>query len=340
MPRDSSGTYTLPDGYQAVTGELFVATQHNSPLEDIRDALTGSLARNGSGSMSAALDMNSNRIKNLADPTSDQDAVTKTYVDQRTWADAIDIASAATTDIGSKDSETVNVTGTEAITSLGTADAGVSRWVKFAGALTLTHNATSLILPTGANITTAAGDTAYFKSEGEGNWRCYLYQPADGEALKISKTGYTFAEGDALDTPASGEVVLYAKSDGRLYFKDDAGNERPVWEPVFVSEALEISAGVMTVPHGLSARPNRFQIELVNVSGGTRAGYANGEVAPLIAFSGNSDNQTARGFAVKADATNVYLRVGTGGVAILSADSGAYSTLTLTDWNVVVRAWS
>jgi hypothetical protein len=32
--------------------------------------------------------------------------------------------------------------------------------MRFAGALTLTHNATTLILPGGANITTAAGDTA------------------------------------------------------------------------------------------------------------------------------------------------------------------------------------
>lgn len=35
----------------------------------------------------------------------------------------------------------------------------------------------------------------------------------------------TFEEGAAPATPASGEVVLYAKTDGSLYQKDDAGTE-------------------------------------------------------------------------------------------------------------------
>ncbi|TVR06626.1 MAG: hypothetical protein EA385_15010 [Salinarimonadaceae bacterium] len=94
-----------------------------------------------------------------------------------------DIASATTTDIGAASSGYLRVTGTTTITGLGTADAGVERDTLFAGALTLTHNATSLILPGGANITTAAGDTALFRSEGTGNWRCVRYQRASGEAV-------------------------------------------------------------------------------------------------------------------------------------------------------------
>ena len=38
----------------------------------------------------------------------------------------------------------------------------------------------------------------------------------------------TFAEGDAAATPASGLVHLYAKTDGLLYSKDDAGDESAV----------------------------------------------------------------------------------------------------------------
>lgn len=51
------------------------------------------------------------------------------------------IASAATTDIAASDGETVTVTGTTSITSLGTGFAGCYREVKFSGALTLTHSA-------------------------------------------------------------------------------------------------------------------------------------------------------------------------------------------------------
>ena len=48
----------------------------------------------------------------------------------------------------------------------------------FEGALVLTHNAGSLILPTAANITTAADDVAVMLSLGSGNWRCIDYHYA------------------------------------------------------------------------------------------------------------------------------------------------------------------
>lgn len=68
------------------------------------------------------------------------------------------VASASTADIGAASSPFVQITGTTGITSFGTTYSG-ARYVRFAGALTLTHNATTLILPAATNITTAAGDT-------------------------------------------------------------------------------------------------------------------------------------------------------------------------------------
>jgi hypothetical protein len=98
-------------------------------------------------------------------------------------AQGANIASAATTDIASATGNYINVTGTTTITALGTVQAGAERTVTFTGVLTLTHNATSLILPTGANITTASGDTAVFRSLGSVNWKCVEYQRADGSSL-------------------------------------------------------------------------------------------------------------------------------------------------------------
>ena len=94
-----------------------------------------------------------------------------------------DIASASAPNITSATGNTVHITGTTTITSFATATAGVRRILIFDGALTFTHNATSLILPTGANITTVAGDTCVMVSEGSGNWRCTSYQRKDGTAL-------------------------------------------------------------------------------------------------------------------------------------------------------------
>jgi len=110
-----------------------------------------------------------------------------------------DIASATTTDIGAATGNVVDVTGTTTITGLGTVQAGTTRHVRFTGALILTHDATSLILPTGANITTAAGDTADFISLGSGNWYCKSFQRKDGTAL-VGATAATALSGSTLQT--------------------------------------------------------------------------------------------------------------------------------------------
>ncbi|HTK34543.1 MAG TPA: hypothetical protein VL358_04545 [Caulobacteraceae bacterium] len=93
-------------------------------------------------------------------------------------APADTLASASTVNIGGAASNYVKITGTTTITAFDSLASGAERIVEFAGALTLTHNATSLILPGAANIQTAAGDIARFISEGSGNWRMLSYARA------------------------------------------------------------------------------------------------------------------------------------------------------------------
>ena len=93
------------------------------------------------------------------------------------------IASAATVAIGAASSANILITGTTAITAFDSVQAGIVRHVRFSGSLTLTYNATSLILPGSASIVTAANDCAEFESLGSGNWICRSYQPASGIAL-------------------------------------------------------------------------------------------------------------------------------------------------------------
>lgn len=81
------------------------------------------------------------------------------------------IASGATTDLSTVAKQYLQVTGTTTITAFGTSAQGVVKVLEFAGALTLTHNAASLILRSGENAKTAAGDVYAFVSEGSGNWR-------------------------------------------------------------------------------------------------------------------------------------------------------------------------
>lgn len=104
------------------------------------------------------------------------------------------VASASTCDIGAAASPKVQITGATTITSLGAAT-HCRRLVRFGAALTLTHNAASLILPGAANITTAAGDTAEFVSDGSGNWRCAWYSRASGQPVNpaLSATSLTLS---------------------------------------------------------------------------------------------------------------------------------------------------
>ena len=105
------------------------------------------------------------------------------------WEKGADITSAGTITIPSGGGSYFQITGTTTITALSEASSKTGRLVRltFTGALTLTHNATSLILPTGANITTAAGDHATFilEDSGANNWRCIQYHRASGAALSL-----------------------------------------------------------------------------------------------------------------------------------------------------------
>ena len=107
------------------------------------------------------------------------------------WQRGADIASAGTLSLPAGGGGVYNITGTTTINGIGSAQGGRTVKLKFAGALTLTHNGTSFILPGAANITTVAGDTAEFINEaaadGSGsNWRCFGYQRSSGSPINLT----------------------------------------------------------------------------------------------------------------------------------------------------------
>lgn len=105
------------------------------------------------------------------------DIARQIMADTRYLCAAATVASAATTDLGASDETWLTISGVTTITSFGTVSAGIYKFVTFSGALTLTHNATSLILLGGANRTTVAGDCGLYLSLGSGNWKEYFYSP-------------------------------------------------------------------------------------------------------------------------------------------------------------------
>jgi len=231
VPRNSSGTASQPASTSAVAGATIDPDAFNTLISDVYSELTASLPVNGSKGMTAALPIADGTVSSPAIQfTSDTNtgiyktasgigiAYDGSLVAEFTAAGGLnasgvayaaptiawtDVASATTTDLGAQANEAIRITGTTTITGFGTVASGTTRKLRFAAALTLTHNATSLILPGAANITTAANDTAIAVSLGSGNWIVVAYQRASGLALTSSLPTQTSNSGKVLTTDGS-----------------------------------------------------------------------------------------------------------------------------------------
>lgn len=118
-------------------------------------------------------------------------------------AKGADVASASALTLLT-DGNYFDITGTTAITSIGTLGVGTVVKLHFDAALTLTHHATDLILPGAANITTAAGDEAEFVEYATGDWRCTNYSDASSRPFPYGTI--------TNDSAAAGEIGEYVES--------------------------------------------------------------------------------------------------------------------------------
>ncbi len=133
---------------------------HDTHDQDIATALNTSLQKNGDNSLTASIPAAGFGMTGIGVLGSATEA---------------SITSASTADLLGSAALFNLITGTVTITSLGT---GANRFkiARFNGILTLTHNGTSLILPGGASITTADGDTMGVISDASSNVRVIWYQ--------------------------------------------------------------------------------------------------------------------------------------------------------------------
>jgi hypothetical protein len=219
----------------------------------------------------------------------------------------VDLASGATCDIGGQNSPFVRITGTTTITSFGTNYNG-PRFVRFAGALTLTHNATTLILPGGANITTAAGDTCVVTPI-SGGWVVLNYQRA--------------ANLPAFSAYQSVSQSLSTSTATKLLFQTEEFDTAGAYDSATNSRFQPLVAGYYEIRGAFAINSTQTSLQLMAYKNGALAKYlqfvpstASSGVAgsALILLNGSSDyvelygSQAAAAQNTAASATQTYFQ--------------------------------
>lgn len=219
----------------------------------------------------------------------------------------ITVASAATTDIGAANGYKIAISGTTTITSLGTATHKL-RAVRFTGALVLTHNATTLILPGAANITTVPGETAIFGSDGSGNWRCYQYQRFRLPTRQIFTSG-----SGTYTTPAGAlwiEAEIVGGGGGGLGSGTGGGVGTAGGNTTFSTLTANGGSGASSSSGGAGGSASGGDI---NITGGTGAGASTVNTNEPGGMGGNSNLGGAGGNAAGAAGSAAATNSGSGG---------------------------
>jgi hypothetical protein len=220
-------------------------------------------------------------------------------------ANEVSIASAATCDLGAAGSLFVQITGNTTITSFGTGTNKL-RFVRFAQALTLTHNATSLILLGGASRTTAANDVGIYASDANGNWRerSYFYAASapgggGGGSGTVTSVGLSMpAEFNVSGSPVTGSGTLTAtkanQSANLVYAGPASGSAAaPGFRTLVAADIPALGYGSVSSV-GLALDSGLYTVSGSPMTGsGTLTGTLNTQSANLV-FAGPASGSAAK----------------------------------------------
>ena len=195
-----------------------------------------------------------------------------------------DVISGATLALGS-DGNYYVITGSGGpITSITHAQAqpGTMVRLKFSSTPVITHSATDLILPGGANITAAANDVMTLVNIDTDKWRCSAYTKASGEAvvggaasLRTSETktaNYVLVAGDV------GKTIEMDNAAARTFTFPALSTLGKGWWVTLVKEG---AGDVSLIPNG-AEEIGRFGNNTVKNEQAAEAGWAN--ITVMVAY--------------------------------------------------------
>lgn len=197
MPFNGSGTFSIVNTF--IPGTTILSSAVNENNTDIATGLSTTILKNGTQTVTADVPFGAFGVTDLG------------------WIDSASpntVASAGTCNILGSDALFVTISGTTTITSFGTRPNTI-KFVIASGAFTITHNATSLILPGAANITTVAGDTFTVISDASGNARVISYQPTSSFSRTIIKSTDETIQSD--NTPSTDAALQFTMAANTKY---------------------------------------------------------------------------------------------------------------------------
>lgn len=101
-------------------------------------------------------------------------------------------------------------------------------------------------------------------------------------------------------------------------------------------QAIPAAGSTLTVAHGLNVQPYDYDAFLQCVTNDT--GYVTTD-PPVKISTANVAASNSNGVQMYADATNVNVVIGSGGLALLNKGTGTAAAITAANWKMIVRAW-
>lgn len=243
------------------------------------------------------------------------------YVNEGSWET---IASASTVDITGATSRNKNITGTTTITSFGTGSDGMTRFLRFAGVLTITQNSNIECL-NGTNMATEAGDMAAITWQ-NGKWRFMDYQRYTGQPFTAATT--TIFTGMMVMWPLTGSAPT-----GWLVC-DGAAVSRTTYSALFALIGTTYGTGDGSTTFNL---PNPDDMILMGYGAGTPLGRTSGSFSATTGAAGGHDHGAATGGTaltlsqIPAHSHNLPLTNTNPGATTALGDATKYTSITTSD---------
>lgn len=276
MSRNGSGTYTLPAGNPVVSGTVIASTWANNTMNDLASAMTDSVAADGQTPMTGPLNMNSNKVTNLATGTISGDGINFTQFNTPTFGGAV-VCSTTLTVVGDT---TMSGTGQLKIPNGTTGQRSatpVSGMIRFNSTLNSYEGYTSYtgatistitFVTTTATLTTA---TAHGLNTGNTVFITGTTPAAYSGTFVITVTGTTTFTYTMLSTPSGNATVMGSYVYGS-WAQIGGGATGAGGDQVFVENGVTVTAN-----YTLSTNKNAMSVGPITINSGVTVTVPSGQ---------------------------------------------------------------